>query len=369
MRFVILGIRTTLARRLRTFRGWLALLLIPALVLGVNGALSPRELAAPVQVGVCLPETGAEAFWELLQQRNGTVLTFIPATETEIEGRVAAGQWDCGLILPEDFQERLENLKLKGLVTLCTGTGSSVYPLVRETVSACVAQLMSPGMAWEYLQESGLADGIEDPEAAWRRLNRTLEDSDRVLVTMSTLDGAPLAPLELAGSGIRQLLCWLVSCLVLIWMLLSATELGSWLQGPGAARLGPVQSMTCRMLIRIGPEAVMAAFSGSLTLAVLGFSPGAWICVWVYVLFWMAVAMLLARIPAMAGALPVMMPFAAAASVLCSGIPAKPAAWMEKLPVRMYLAGCAENTGAVLALAAAAAITLGISFGADKLKR
>lgn len=367
MRFVLLGMGTTLVRRLRSFRGWLSLLLIPALVLGINGALPAEELTAPVQVGVCLPEQGGEEFWELLQQRSGTVLTFVQAAETELEGRVAAGQWDCGLVLPEDFGERLAALKLDGLFTLVTGPGSTVYPLVRETVSACVAQLVSPAMAWEYLQESGLAAGIDDGTAR-ERLKLTLEDSDRVIVTMSTPGGEPLAALELADSGIRKLLCWLVSCLILIWMLLGAAELGSWNGSPGAVRMGPLRGKTSRMLIRMGPEAFMAAFSGSLTLALLDFGPAAWISVMAYTLLWMAAALLLARVPALAGALPVLMPFGAALSLLCSGILIR-TAWGRWTGAGLFLEGCGGNTGAAAVLFAGAAVLLGVSCLADKEKK
>ena len=368
MRFILFGMGTTLVRWLRSFRGWLSLLLIPALVLAINGALPAEELTAPVQVGVCLPERGAEEFWALLQQRSGTVLTFVQATETEIEGRVAAGQWDCGLVLPEDFEERLEALKLDGLFTLVTGPGSTVYPLVRETVSACVAQLVSPAMAWEYLQESGLGGEIQDPDAAWERLNLTLEDSDRVIVTMSTPEGEPMAALELTESGIRQLLCWLVGCLILIRMLLGAAELASWIGSPGAVRMGPLRGKTSRMLIRIGPEALIVAFSGSLTLALLDFGPAAWISVTAYTLLWMAAALLLGRVPALAGALPVLMPFGAALSLLCSGILLR-TGWGRWTGARLLLEGCGGNAGAAAVLFAGAAVLLGASCLADKGKK
>lgn len=369
MRFILFGMGTTLARRLKSFRGWLALLLIPLLVLTVDRAVPAREMTAPVQVGVCLPENGAGEFWELLQQRSGTVLTFVQASESEIEGRVAAGHWDCGLVLPEDFDTRLEQLKLDGLFTLRTGPGSAVYPLVRETVSACVAQLMSPGMAWEYLEESGLLEEIDDPAAARQRLNQVLDASDRVIVTMSTPGGEPLAALELADSGIRDVLCWLVSCLLLIWLLLGATELGRWMKSHGTARMAPLRGKTSRMLIRMGPEALLAAFSGSLTLGLLGFGPGAWAAVWAYALFWMAAAMLLGRVPSVSGALPVLMPFMAALSLLSAGILAEPAGVLRWMPVRLFLAGCGGDAAASLTLAAGAAVLLTAAFGADRLKK
>lgn len=368
MKFVLYGIGTGLIRRLRSFRGWLSLLLIPALVLGLNRVLPPEELTAPVQVGVCLPESGAEEFWELLRQRSGTVLSFVLATEPEMEGRVASGQWDCGLVLPEDFGEKIGKVKLNGLFTLYTGPGSVVYPLVRETVSACTAQLVSPNMAWEYLQESGLADGIEDTEAAWNRLNRVLDDSDRVLVTMTTPGGEPLEALALADSGIRQLLCWLVSCLVLIRMIMGAAELGNWMESPGVARMSPLRGKTSRMLIRMAPEALLTGICGSITLGILGFSFWSWVSIWVYVLFWLGAVILLVRIPALPGAMPVLMPFAAALSLLCSGILTNSASWMGWTPVGLFLAGCGGKMSALMVLSAASVLCLGAAFRMDQAK-
>ena len=351
----------TLFRRLKTLRGWLSLLLIPALVLGLYRALPAGEMTAPVQVGVCLPESGGEEFWELLEGHSGTVLTFLVSSEGEIEARVASGQWDCGIILPEDFGTRLENLKTKGLFTLVTGPSSSVYPLVRETVSATMAQLVSPALALEYVRESGLGDDL--PEEALK--NRVLEESERVLLHMTTPDGSPMEPLELADSGIRQLLCWLTSCLILIWMLLSATELGTWLQSPGAGRMAPLQSKTCRMLTRIGSEALMAAVSGSLTLLVLGYGPMAVAAVWGYTFLWMWAALVLGRIPQISGGLPVLMPFAGAVSLLGSGLLISRVEWM---PVGRFLACCEGDFWAFLTLTAASALCLGMALGLDKAR-
>ena len=361
MKFVVYGMGITLARRMRTLRGWLSLLLIPALVLGRYWVLPAGDMTAPVQVGVCLPESGAEAFWELLEGHSGTVLTFLAASEGEIEARVASGQWDCGVILPEDFGTRLETLKTKGLFTLITGPNSAVYPLVRETVSATMAQLVSPALALEYVREIGLGDAL--PEEALK--NRVLEESERVLLHMTTPDGSPLAPLKLADSGIRQLLCWLTSCLILIWMLLSATELGTWLQSPGAGRMAPLQSKTYRMLTRIGPEALMGAISGRLTLLVLGYGPMAATAAWAYTLFWMSAALLLGRIPKISGGLPVWIPFAGVASLLGSGLLISRVEWM---PVGWFLAGCEGDFRALVALAAATALCLGMAFGLEKAR-
>ena len=152
MRFQWNTFQTALNLQLRAWKTWLFVLLLPALVWLLLAALPERERGAPVQVGVSLPEEGGEAFWALLEERGGVVVTFIRADEDAIAAKVASGQWDCGLLLPEDFRERLEALDTGRLVTLCVGDGSTVYPLVRETAAACLAELLSPGIAREYLR-------------------------------------------------------------------------------------------------------------------------------------------------------------------------------------------------------------------------
>lgn len=266
MNFSLTLFKTALLSRWRT---WLLLLLLPLTIFGVKALLPAEEVSAPVQVGVVLPETGGEAFWERLEQRSGVVVTFRQATRAQAERRVAVGRWDCALVLPEDFEDRLDRLETDGLFTLLIGPGSTVYPMVRETTSACVAELISPDMAEDYLLDSGIvvADGID---AVRPRLQEVLLESDRVLVSMETADGRPLDPLDLADSGVSHLLTGMAALVLLVGTLLTAVDLWHWLNSPFARRLLPLRGRFSLLLPRLAAALLPLLCAGALALLAIG---------------------------------------------------------------------------------------------------
>lgn len=366
MRFVVSGIGTTLSLRLRTLRTWLVLLLLPLLVFSVRLTVPGQEAAAPVQVGVCLPQRGAEAFWELLEARGGTVMTFLPATEEEIDRNVASGNWDCGLILPKDFADRLEELEKDGIITLRISSASVAYPLVRECAGACLAQLMSPVIAEEYLLESGIAADARILEETFRL--EPLEEGERVNVKLSTPDGSALEPLALGRESTDAIVRWMLSAALLVWMLLSTADLGRWSKTGAAGRLRPLRGTTAVFLSRIGADALLALAAGVLSQLLLG--GGLWGCLAAagYVLLWMSAAVLLARWEALWQALPVCMPFLTVLSLLLSSalvdigwFSPGLAAVGKLLPVSRYLDGCAGDFAALALLPAAATVLLTVS--------
>lgn len=370
MKFVITGIAATLSLRLRSVRCWAVLLLLPLLVCSVNLLLPEQEAAAPVQVGVCLPKRGGEAFWELLESRGGTVMTFLPATEEEIDRNVASGNWDCGLILPKDFEDRVEDLEKDGLITLRISSASVAYPLVRECAGACLAQLMSPRIAAEYLLESEIIPDGETLEAALRL--ETLGEGERVNVKLSTPDGSPLEPVELGKKTTDTILRWILSASLLVWMLLSAADLGRWSRTGAASRLRPLRPVTALLLSRIGADGLLALSAGCLAQLLLGGGILGCLATAGYVLLWMSVAVLLARWEAVWQALPVCMPFLVVVSLLLSSalvdlswFLAPLAAVGKLLPVSLYLRGCEGDFLAVAALLVAAPACLGLSIALD----
>lgn len=267
MSFSLTLFKTALLSRWRT---WLLLLLLPLTTFGARALLPAEEVSAPVQVGVVLPETGGEAFWERLEQRGGVVVAFRRADDyPQAERRVAVGKWDCALVLPEDFQDRLDRLDTYRLFTLLTGPGSTVYPMVRETASACVAELISPDMAEDYLLDSGIveADGID---AARPRLREVLLESDRVLVSMETADGRPLDSLDLADSGVSHLLTGMVALVLLVGTLLTAVDLWHWLNSPFARRLLPLRGRFSLLLPRLAAALLPLLCAGALALLAIG---------------------------------------------------------------------------------------------------
>ena len=269
MSFFWTAFRQALAGRLSDWRTWALLCLLPLAVFGAVRLMPPEEAAAPVQVGVALPEEGGEVFWNKLRARSGLVVTFLACDPRQAERQVSLGRWDCALILPEDFEERLAQGETAELFTLMVGPGSTVYPMVRETAAACAAECLSPGMAEDYLLDSGILDetGIE---AARPRLQETLEERDRVQVTMETVDGKALDPLGLADSGVFRVVAGLIALALLAWALFTAVDLRRWLGSPFARRLAPLRSAGSLLLPRLAAALVPALCAGGLALLAAG---------------------------------------------------------------------------------------------------
>ena len=358
---------TTLTQRLRSLRGWLIPVLLPVLVLAVQLCLPAQEVMAPVQVGVALPEQGAEEFWELLEPRSGTVLTFLLAEEEEIDRNVAAGRWDCGLVLPENFAELLKTGETDKIFTLRIGEGSAVHYLVQETVSACMAELMMPHIAEDYLLDVGL--GGEKPQD---QLQELLADTTKVEVIMTTLDGGELDPLRIADSGVKKVLQWLICAVVLVWMLLSAADLGRWNQGAPVRRMGAMCSHTSLLLGRIAAEGALSGVPACVAMLVLGNGSAGCVAVVAYGVFLSGCAVLLARMKRVWQAFPILPPFAVVISLLVSSALVDVTGVMPVLrwwPDYLFVQICEGTYFAVVPLVVAGVVFVGISALLDKVKK
>lgn len=364
MRFFSVAFLTSLRRQFTGWRTWLLLLLAPLVSFGAARLLPPEETSAPVRVGVVLPEEGGGPFWEKLSARSGLVVTFLPASCEEAERQVAAGQWDCALVLPEDFSARLAALDTAELFTLLTGPGSAVYPLVRETAAACAAECVSPGIAEQYLLDSGITAPARLEEVR-PRLQEVLLDRERVLVTLETADGRPLDPLTLADRGVSNLISGLTASVLLVWTLFLAMDLGRWLESPAARRLAPLTGRTALLLPRLAGGLVPGLCAGGLALLAAEHPLTCIAALVPFLLFWGGAALLLARCRPAWSALPVLMPFVPALCLLLSPVlvdvslifPALAPAvrWM---PVTLYLGACAGRWTDGLILLAGGALLL-----------
>lgn len=361
MKFSFTLFKTALLSRWRT---WLLLLLLPAAAFGARALLPPEEASAPVQVGVVLPEEGGEAFWERLEARSGLAAVFHRSGLAHAEGQVAAGRWDCALVLPRDFEDRLARLEVNGLFTLVIGPGSAVYPMVRETVSACVAELISPGMAEEYLLDSGIVDA-DRLDNLRPRLQEVLLDRDRVLISMETWDGRPLDPLTLADSGVSGLLSGLTAILLLIWALLAAMDLGRWLDAPFARRLRSLRGTSALLLPRLGAALVPALCAGALALLAVDRPLPCILSLIPYLLFCGAAALALARLRPVWSVLPAVVPFVPVLGLLLSPALLDLSVLFPALspvirwnPVTLYLRCCGGAWSDGLLLAAAGGVLL-----------
>ena len=366
MNFSLTLFKAALLSRLTGWRTWLLLLLLPAVTFGARALLPAEEVSTPVQVGVVLPEEGGDAFWARLEARSGLVVTFHSADLAYAEGQVAAGRWDCALVLPQDFENRLARLEVDHLFTLLTGPGSAVYPMVRETVSACVAELISPDMAEEYLLDSGIVDA-DRLDNLRPRLHEVLLDQDRVLISMESLDGRPLDPLSLADSGVSNLLSGLAAILLLIWALLTAMDLGRWLDAPFARRLRPLRGTSVLLLPQLGAALVPALCAGALALLAVDHPLPCILALLPYLLFWGAAILLLARLRPVWSALPAVVPFVPVLGLLLSPVLLDLSLLFPALspvirwnPVTLYLRACggAGTEGAVRAAAGVVLLVL-----------
>ena len=352
--------------RLADWRAWAMLLLLPAITFGVARLLPAEEVSAPVQVGVVLPETGGGEFWRRLEARGGLVVVFHKADYEKAERLVAAGRWDCALVLPEDFEDRLTAGELEGLFTLLIGPGSVVYPMVRETVTACVSERVSPAMAGDYLLQSGILDETGLKEAR-PRLDQVLLERDRVLVSMETTDGHPLDPLALADSGVSSLLSGLTAVMLSIWALFTAMDLGRWLDSPFARRLAPLRGRRSLLLPRLAAALLPALCAGAVALVAVERPLPYLLALVPYLLFWGAAAMALALWSPAWNALPALIPFVPALGLLLSPtlldlstlFPALAPA-VRWNPVTLYLRACGGSWGDGLLLAAAGAAVLAL---------
>ena len=372
MSFFLAALSAALRARLAHWRTWVLLLLLPLAAFGAARLLPPEEVSAPVQVGVVLPEEGGELFWEKLQARSGLAVTFHKAGLAQARRQVGLGRWDCALVLPEDFSRRLEALDTGELFTLLIGPGSTVYPLVRETVTACLAECISPAMAEAYLLDSGIA-AAEDLPAARSRLQEVLGDPERVLVALETLDGTPLDPLKLADGGVSNLAAGLTAILLLIWALFAAMDLGRWLDSPFVRRLAPLRGMTGLLLPRLTGALLPALCAGGLALLAAGAPALSVPALIPYLLFWGGAALVLARFRQVWSALPVLTPFVPAAGLLLSPVlldlsqlfPALgPAARWN--PVTLYLRACGGSWTDSLLLTAGGGVLLLLSLAMDR---
>ena len=363
-----------LSARVRDWRSWVLLLLLPLAAFASARLLPPEEVSAPVQVGVVLPQEGGEAFWTHLQARSGLVVRFQAASLPQARRQVGLGRWDCALILPEDFQDRLDALDVQELITLLTGPGSAVYPMVRETAAACVTQCISPAMAEQYLLDSGII-GVEELEEVRPLLRETLGEQERVLVSLGTADGRPLDQLALADRGVSNLISGLTAIVLLVWALLTAMDLGRWLDSPFARRLAPLQGTTALLLPRLAGALLPALCAGALALPAGENSLTGIPALIPYLLFWGGAALVLARFRPLWSALPVLAPFVPPAGLLLSPVLLDLSMLFPALgpvvrwnPVTLCLRTCAGSWADGALLAAGGGVLVGLSLALDRNK-
>ena len=353
MRYFLLSFGLSLRAQLRRGRFWLALVLVLSVGLAVRWAVGQTQPdAAAVQAGVVLAG-GGEEFWEALEARGNGLVRFIRTDEDTARAKVASAQWDCALLLPDDFAGRLVAGKTEELVTLLIGPGSTVYPLIRETAAAALLELSSAGLAADYLLSSGIADETSLRDIA-PRLQETLPQAQRVQIEMETLEGRPLTEVSLAGDSLSRILRGSLAAVLLVWTLFAAVDLGRWRQSGAAGRMRPCVGDFLLGVPRLLAALIPGFLLGAAGIVSSGGTVGSALALLPYLSAVGALALLLAVFRPVWKALPAVIPFAAASVFVLSPVFVDVTLLFPRLsplvrwlPVTLYLEGC-EGDGAAL---------------------
>ena len=376
MRYQAVALRLALMQQMKRPFVWGMILLMLLGALSLRIVSSSGERSAVTCVGIVLPEEGAEAFWESLSRRSGQLVEFIRTDEETLRRNISVSRWDCGLILDEDFGEMLREAELDEAVTLVIGPGSTVYPLVRETVAAVIAEQVSPVIAEQYLLGSGIAD--EDGLAeARQRLGEILVDVQRVNAVMETLDGNEMDALSLKKESMRRVILGSLAVVLMVWVLYASVDLGRWRSSGAARRMAPMQGAAAILLPRLFAMLLPVFLASAPALLVVFGGEGA-VCALVllpYLAVLGAAALLIAVCPGGVAAIPAAIPFAAVACFALCPIFADPSlllpgvsAVSRWIPVTLYLEACEGDLAAVVKLLGMAALLLAGVGATEKIR-
>lgn len=366
MRYFLLSLALSLRAQLRSKRFWLALLLALSTGLLLRWMARPAPTAGVVQAGVVLPD-GGEPFLDALTRRGSAAVAFVSADEPTARSKVAASQWDCALILPEDFSDRLDAADLTDSIILLTGPGSTVYPLVRETAAAALLELTTSRIAADYLLSSGIA--VE-------ALPEDLPQPRRVQIEMETLTGLPLDELKLAEESSSRIFRGVTAAALLVWALFAAVDLGRWQETGAARRMRPGLGFVRLALPRLLAAMLPALLFGVTGLLASGASTGFFdtLSLALYLAALAASALLLASIRPLWTALPAVIPFAAAAVFVLSPVFVDLTLFFPQLaplshwlPVTLYLQGGEGSLPALARLLLLTAVLIAAAILAERI--
>ena len=346
MRFFLFHLGSELRTQLRSWRSWPLMLALPLITAALVFGLPKGELAAPVQVGVVLPEGQGAAFWSRLEARSDAVVCFVRCEEPVMRAKVATGQWDCGLMLDEDFEERLKKLDTGEVITFFTGPGSTVYPVVQETVAAVVMDLISGDLALRYMEGHGIEDLYH---------LESLSQDQRVLVKLQTRTGETVLTYALAQKQLGGVILGCLGLLLLIWALFGAMDLGKWLSQRAVRRLTMVRESHILLLSRGCAMLCVSAAGAAAAACLVPQRDWALAALAPYLVSIWAMALLLSRVKPLWSALPSLMSGITVVSVLTSPIvfdlsgthPALDAV-MAWLPLNQFLQAARGDRAALL---------------------
>ena len=348
MNYVVKAFPLAVYVQLRRWKNWLPLLMLPLFFWAVTAIFAPEENSAPVQVGICSEDTSTQAqqFVRTIREFNTSVITFVLTDEETICRNVSCGQWDCGIVLGEEFGRQIEELNTDDLFTLYISDGSVVYPLVRESIFSCLSAQMAPIIAWDYLERRDML-GPQVPEIMEAWFQNSDGRLDKIQIDLQILNQPELDPLEAISSGNTMIFQGILASLLLICSLFAAVDLGYWLERPDTKRLSCVQSVTALMVPEMLARMTPFLLFGGISVWIITGQVGQIFPLAGYVLLLGMLACSLARLPVLWRAIPVVLPLCPAFCFLLTDAFFDLSVWgsgMKRLinwfPVNLYLHSC-----------------------------
>ncbi len=339
--------------------GYLIALLLCPLVLAF-GLLLPREArGTEILVGVSIPEDSpaAAALWERLEEERADTVTYLRTTPEEVREQVAAGRWECGFLLAEDFEDRLAEGRYEDLVTQVVSPASTMALPLREPVSAALLELCWRDIAGGYLARIGLdlppVGTLEEMIQTEERVAIRAETVGAAAAPLSSADGLPYTDMLTGGVGL-----WLQAA-----ALLAAGHLRRWLCG-GWARLAlPRVGLGALLLPRAAVLGLAAWLAGAAALLLTGGDGRTLACLALYQLCLTAVSAALALLPGAERLIAVLLPVTPLACVICCPVLLDAALLVpalypvsRALPLTHFLLAVQGQTGSAAALAGMTAL-------------
>lgn len=308
------SVQTACIQMLRRPGYLIALLLCPVVILAGLMLMPEEDRQAEVLVGVAFAreDETTQALWESLEKQNGDLVTFCRADPEEIERKVAAGQWECGFLFPEDLSGRMDDGDWEELVTLVATESSLLYRPVAEQVTAALLEQGWDEIGEGYLEELGIPGEITAP------LREVLPEEDWVAIEILSVGGSAVSGETKDVIPYESLLTGIVGLWLFMAALLAGGELHGWLRSPYARYSLPGTGLWGLLL----PKWVVLSLAGLIAglggLLLAGASGRAVLGLGLYVPVLSLLSLWLALLPVTEKGLPVLLPVVPLASAVLS---------------------------------------------------
>ena len=230
--------RLHIGRQLRRLSFWVAFCL-PLLLLLCLAVFSPKEQENTLIVGIWAEaeSPSSQAFFEKLKAMETPPVSFVQAEHRDqMEEMVASSVWECGYILPEDFEARLERGNYQQIFTRMVSPSTKMQMLSNTSVSAAFLSFVKDDVAASYLEKNN----IVSRETFFRLLeNKTLS----ALPFSATFDIETVKGVVPQNSTTQQLegpLRGTIAIGLFLYCILASTSVSQELRSPFSSRMAPL---------------------------------------------------------------------------------------------------------------------------------